>query len=142
MATGTFKDYDRDPIEIQLPLAPGRAAASASKPVVLSTEDYAALAGINTKLSPVTYTRTASTIATGGTAQTALAANSSRRGLIVANTGTDDLYFDMATTATVANSIPLSPGSAYEAPSHAVPSGAISVIGATTGQAYSVFEAT
>lgn len=142
MTTGTFKDYNRDPVEIQLPLEPGRADADSSKPVTLSTEDYAALTSILTKLSPVEYTRTSDEIGTGGVAQTALAANDDRRGLLIANTSADDLFIDFADTATAADSIPLPSGASYEAPAHAVPGGAVSIIGATTGQTYVIFEAT
>src|SRR5687768_13237263 len=44
MATIDVKDAQNDTIAVQLPLAPGRAAAASSRPVVLSTEDLAALA--------------------------------------------------------------------------------------------------
>lgn len=56
MATMDVKDAADQTVIIEKPLTPGRAAAAASRPVVLSTEDSAALAAILAKLiaSPAT----------------------------------------------------------------------------------------
>ncbi|TIW19009.1 MAG: hypothetical protein E5V63_34115, partial [Mesorhizobium sp.] len=45
------KDANGNTVPIQTPLAPGRAAAADSKPVVLSTEDATALALLHTDLA-------------------------------------------------------------------------------------------
>jgi len=46
VATVPFEDANGDVVNIEKPLTPGRAAASASKPVVLSTEDRASVTAI------------------------------------------------------------------------------------------------
>jgi hypothetical protein len=51
MATINVKDDSGASVAIEKPLAPGRAAATASKPVALSTEDLAQIAAIVTQLS-------------------------------------------------------------------------------------------
>lgn len=81
-------------------------------------------------------------ITAGGTAQQALAANSTRNFLLVQNTNTTgDLWFNVSGTAAIGTGIKLTPGNAYEYPSHFTPTGAVSIIGATTGQTYTVQEA-
>jgi hypothetical protein len=50
MATVDVKDAAGSTVAIEKPLAPGRAAEAASKPVALSTEDLAVLSGISGKL--------------------------------------------------------------------------------------------
>lgn len=47
MAQITVKDGTAVNVSVELPLAPGRAAAAASKPVAISTEDFAALGAVN-----------------------------------------------------------------------------------------------
>jgi hypothetical protein len=51
MATIDVKDAAGNSVPIEKPLAPGRATASASRPVALSTEDAAALALLHTDLA-------------------------------------------------------------------------------------------
>jgi hypothetical protein len=51
MAIIPVLDADGNEVDVQLPLAPGRAAAAAARPVVLSNEDLAVLSSIDTKLS-------------------------------------------------------------------------------------------
>lgn len=51
MATAPFLDKDGATVNMQLPLAPGRAAAAASRPVSLSTEDKAALDAVATQIT-------------------------------------------------------------------------------------------
>ncbi len=192
-ATGAAQD-------IQAPLAPGRADAAASKPVVLSTEDKAAvdavatalgapadaaastdtaavgllalvkrvLQGITTGLSslaalveklPATLgvkAATASlsvvhaqgaladrsgTITAGGTAQQLAAANAARLGLLVQNLSTGDLWLNMLGTATASQpSLLLAAGAYWESPVGFGAVGAVSIFGATTGQAFSAKE--
>ena len=81
-------------------------------------------------------------ITTGGTAQNALSANSGRKYLFIQNVSTGDLWFSSIATAVQDQpSIRLRPGDSYENPPHFCPTGAISVIGATTGQKFTAREA-
>lgn len=90
---------------------------------------------------PVTYVDKSGTITSGGTAQTAIAANAARKGFFIQNQSTGDLYFNSVTTAVAASpSIKLTSGQTYEPPIYGVPSAAISIIGATTGQAFAARE--
>jgi len=77
------------------------------------------------------------TITAGGTAQQLMAANAARRGYSVQNQSTGDIYINAMTTATIDyHSLKIPAGSLYETtPTHVGP-GAVSIIGATTGQAY------
>jgi DNA-directed RNA polymerase subunit RPC12/RpoP len=90
------------------------------------------------------------TVATGGTAQTVLPKNTSltRRYILIVNQGTETLYVDFDQTATAA-SIPLKActvagdgsGGSLEYPGGGgalVPNGPLSVLGATTGHAYTI----
>lgn len=78
------------------------------------------------------------TITTGATAQNAASANSSRKGFMLQNNSTGDLWFSTLATAVASQpSIKLPPGAYYESPLGAGGTGAISIIGATTGQAWS-----
>lgn len=91
--------------------------------------------------NPVTYTNRSGTVTLGGTAQTLMAANASRQGFIVQNVSTGDLWISsLGTAAATQPSIWLPPGSYYEPPSDGVPVAAISIFGATTGQAFSARE--
>lgn len=69
MATMNVLDADGGTVAIEKPLAPGRAAATASRPVALSTEDLAVLSSIDTKLTTVPVSPGASS-ATGGISST------------------------------------------------------------------------
>jgi hypothetical protein len=81
------------------------------------------------------------TIAAGGTAQVLMAANSQRMGYWIQNVGSGDLWISAAGTASAGQpSLRLSSGSLYESVSDAVPTSAISIFGATTGQAFSARE--
>lgn len=51
MATMTVLDSGGTPVAIEKPLAPARAAAAASRPVVLSNEDFAVLDGLETAIA-------------------------------------------------------------------------------------------
>lgn len=79
------------------------------------------------------------TITTGGTAQAALAALSQRKGWCIQNQSAGDLYVrDDGTAATVADvCLKVPPGAYYETPpGYPHSDAAVSVIGATTGQAF------
>lgn len=81
------------------------------------------------------------TIASGGVAQTLMAANSSRRGFWIQNVSTGDLWIsDLGTASAAQPSVVVPPGALYEAPSGGVPTSAISIFGATTGQAFAARE--
>jgi hypothetical protein len=74
-------------------------------------------------------------IVLGGTAQDCMAENLLRKGFYVQNTSSEYLYLDWNHTADLL-SLQLSPGALYEWPFQQVPTGAISIYGATTGQTY------
>lgn len=83
------------------------------------------------------------TITTGGTAQNAMAANTSRKYASVTNpiSATESLFVNDAGTATAASpSYELLPGESYETGAF-VPTNAISVLAATTGHAFIAREA-
>jgi|GEM_PF-1991001 len=89
----------------------------------------------------VTYTDRSGTITAGGTAQQMAAANASRKGYFIQNNSTSDLWINSVTTAVLSQpSIKLPAGALYEAPANGVPVTAISIIGATTAQAFSARE--
>ena len=78
-------------------------------------------------------------IATGGTAVTAIAADANGYHYFLQNTSTGDLWYSTLATAVLASpSIRLSPGDSYETPVNLLATGALSVIGATTGQTFTV----
>jgi hypothetical protein len=87
------------------------------------------------------------TITTGGTAQTALAelmgtpAQVARTGFALQNLSPGDLWFREGGAATQGEpSLRLPPGAYFEAPRRPQPYGAVSIIGATAGQAFAVWE--
>lgn len=85
----------------------------------------------------VTLTNQSGSITTGGTAQTAIAANGARRGFEIQNLSSGDLWINtLATAVQDQPSMRIAPGQLYETPAHRVPTGAVSIIGATTGQKF------
>lgn len=81
------------------------------------------------------------TITTGGAAQDALAANLQRVGYEVQNQSGGSLWIsDIATAVAAQPSWELVPGERYWTPDTYRPKGALSIIGATTGQAFAVRE--
>lgn len=81
------------------------------------------------------------TITTGGTAQNAAASNASRIGFAIQNNSSGDLWFNTLATAVQSQpSIKVAAGGYYETPPGVSPTGAISIIGATTAQAFSARE--
>jgi hypothetical protein len=71
MSTINVKDATGATVAVQAPLAPGRAAAAASRPVVLSTEDLAAISdastekpvSVHTPADVISFTPTLDTVA-------------------------------------------------------------------------------
>lgn len=91
--------------------------------------------------SQVTLTDRSGTITSGGTAQTLMASNAARKGFYIQNTSSGDLWISSVGTAAVAgSSMRVIAGSLYECPSYAVPTTAISIYGATTGQSFAARE--
>lgn len=89
----------------------------------------------------VTLINRSGTITSGGTAQTAAASNAGRKGFSVQNVSGGDLWWSTLATAIQGQpSHKLPPNALYETPLHAVPTGAISIIGGTTGQAFTMRE--
>lgn len=94
-----------------------------------------------TQPQAATYTSRGGTITTGGTAQQLAASNSSRRGFFIQNNSTGDLWFSLVATAVQSQpSFKIASGAMYEPPYGGCPTGAISIIGATTSQAFSAME--
>lgn len=76
-------------------------------------------------------------ITAGGTAQTVEAPNAGRSYILIQNVSVGDLWVDFGETAVVdAPSIKVAADASLVFDSGFVPSGAISVIGATTGQKF------
>lgn len=123
-----------------LPL-PAGAATSA-----LQTTGNTALTAIQTAIMgtvkvdtvvPSTSTNKSGTITTGGTAQVLMAANGARRGFFLQNNSSANLYVNglgAATSDGLCLTIPA--GVLYETSIQHVGTGAISILGATTGQAF------
>jgi hypothetical protein len=88
----------------------------------------------------VTYTDRSGTVTTGGTAQVLMALNASRRGFLVQNNSTGTLTINSVGTATTTAGIVIAPGQLYEAQETGVPTTAISILGATTGQRFDARE--
>lgn len=93
---------------------------------------------------PSALTDKSLTITLGGTAQQAIAANTSRHYLFIQNPSGSGgaLWFSTTGTAVQASpSIELLPGASYENPPHLCPTGAVSVIHPTTSAKISIREA-
>lgn len=86
----------------------------------------------------VTPTDKSGTIASGGTAQTAIALNASRKGWCIQNppTATEVLYVRSGTTATTTTGVTLSAGQQACSLPGLIDTGLISVLGATTSHAF------
>lgn len=91
--------------------------------------------------SAVTYADVSGTIATGNIAQQIAVARTVRQGFFIQNLSSADLWINMTGPATADQpSLRIAPGQLYESPSHGVPAGAISVLGASAGQSFSARE--
>jgi hypothetical protein len=91
-----------------------------------------------------TATDRSGTVATGGVAQNAMAANAARKYLFILNpaTASEVMWFNLTTTATAASpSIQLAAGQSFVMESSFVSTAAVSVIAATNGHAYTALEA-
>lgn len=82
------------------------------------------------------------TIAAGGTAQSLMAANTTRRGFVIQNQSSAALYIKIGGAAATPdfNSMQVAAGAMYTTPPQHVSTGAISIYGATTGQAFYAVE--
>lgn len=77
------------------------------------------------------------TITTGGTAQQLMAANTARTGFSIMNLSTGDLWINgFGTAAASQPSMRIQPGYYFETPVNFGGTGAVSIFGATTGQAF------
>lgn len=100
--------------------------------------------GVYIQPSRGTATDRSGTIASGGVAQNAMAANAARRYLFILNpaTATEVMWFNLTTTATAASpSIQLAAGQSFVMESSFVSTAAVSVIAATTSHAFTALEA-
>jgi hypothetical protein len=89
----------------------------------------------------VALTDRSGTIATGGTAQTLAPFNSGRRYLIIQNVSSGDLWIDFGTAAVAASpSLRIAAGDSYVMEEKFVLTESVSIIGATTGQAFTAKE--
>lgn len=84
------------------------------------------------------YTDRSGSIASGGTAQTIMAANAGRFGFWILNSSSANLYLNDIGGAAQAggSSLTLVPGQLYELPTNARATAAVSLYGATTGQTF------
>lgn len=91
----------------------------------------------------LTYTNRSGTITTGGTQQTLMAANIGRKAFQLMNISTGDLWYSFTGNAAIGGangSFKLVAGAYYESAPGLAPASAISIIGATTAQAFSAQE--
>jgi len=120
----------------QLPATLGIKTAANSLSVAPASDAVFLVAG-----AIATRTDSSGTITAGGTAQTIIASNAARKGFEIQNQSNGDLYFSTLATAIQGQpSVRLSPGQLYETPLGGSGTGAVSLIGATTGQAFAARE--
>lgn len=143
------RGYDSSDDTIRVKVLGGANGDAADAAATNSTSSWSAISllkGIFAKLAGVlkvdtviaaASTDVGGTITTGGQAQQFAVANSSRRGLVVQNQSTGDLWVNGTGNATIDyHSLRVRAGDYYETPAHHVGTGALSIIGATTGQAF------
>lgn len=128
--------------EPRLLLLPGRAQLVHVSPGHAISAIVAADVPVCADSSAVVLTDRSGTVAVGGAAQQACAANSARRILIVSNPDdTRSFAFRTDGGATAGQgSLSVAPGGAFVF-DKVVPAGAVSIFGATTGQPFTVKEA-
>ena len=92
--------------------------------------------------STATITSRSGTIATGGTAQSLMAANAARKGWFIQNNSTGDLWVNRFGGTAIAGqpSLLIPAGALYETPDGGSGGNALSIYGATTGQTFTVAE--
>lgn len=89
----------------------------------------------------VTYADKSGTITTGGVSQQISASSHSRRGFLIQNISSGDLWLNTDGEAgTTPGNFWLTPGAVFELPRTGVSTNAISIYGATTGQAFTARE--
>lgn len=111
----------------------GQKTMAASLPVALASDQ---VVSVDTVVKG-TSADVGGTIAAGGTAQQFMAANASRRGWHLENQSTGPLYVNCVTTATLDyHSLLIAAGAFFTTDAQFVGTGACSIIGATTGQAF------
>lgn len=125
-------------IDTGTPAALGQAVMASSQPVVIASDQTAIPV---TLVLSGSLTDRSGTLTTGGTAQTLASANSSRKYLLVQNQSNGAFYIRFTGTATQdQTSLRLDAGADFESGPSFVPTQAISIIGATTGQAWHAVE--
>jgi len=92
--------------------------------------------------STATLTSRSGTITLGGTAQSFMAANTSRKGWFLENLSSGDLWVNRfgGTASADQPSLRIPPGFVYETPAGGSGGNALSIYGATTGQAFTAGE--
>lgn len=92
--------------------------------------------------STATITPRSGTITLGGTAQSFMTANAARKGWFIQNNSTGDLWVNRfgGTASAAQPSILVRPGRMYETPPGGSGGNALSIFGATTGQAFTAGE--
>jgi hypothetical protein len=89
-----------------------------------------------------TVTDRSGTITSGGTAQSLMGANVTRKYLLIQNTGDKNLWFNFTTTAVQDQpSCKLPPNAAFVLEGSFISTEAISIIGPTTGKSFTAKEA-
>lgn len=141
-ANGTVQQYLRGLIVkmlvliAQFPASLGTKTAANSLAVTPSSDGVFLVAG-----ATATRTDKSGTITLGGTAQNAIASNAARKGFEIQNQSTGNLWFSTLAAAVQGQpSVLISPGALYETPLGGAGTGAVSIIGATTGQAFAARE--
>jgi hypothetical protein len=108
----------------------------------LQTDNDGSLRVIIVETLSGTLTDKSGTITLGGTAQVLMAANLSRKGWLVQNNSAGTLWINEigGTAVQTQPSISIAAGSLYTSPTPGASNAAISIIGATTGQAFTARE--
>jgi hypothetical protein len=89
----------------------------------------------------VTYVDRSGAISAGGTAQVLAVLNTARTGFWIQNQSTGDLWLSSIGTAAASQpSLKIPSGALYEFPSTGVPTAALSIFGALTGQGFAARE--
>lgn len=135
-------------VSLSASTAPAMMALDAALPTganVIGSVTNPTAANFKTQVQQIAATSTdkSGTITTGGTAQAAIALNANRRGFYIQNLSAGVLWISDTTTAVAASpSIKIPVDGLYESMPGNCPTAAISIIGATTGQAFAAREIT